>query len=104
MTSRFFTQADMDREVPLPPNVIPIGAAKIRRRAGPTVNHETVGLLERMLERAKRGHVVGVAIASSNADGSTGTAYACRNGSLELLLAAFFRLRLRLDDLERSTD
>ncbi len=102
MSPRFFTQADMDREVPLPSNVIPIGAARIRRRSGP--HQETVELLERVLERAKRGEVVGVAIAASNADGSTGTAYAYRRGSGELLLAAFFRLRIRLDDLERRTD
>lgn len=92
----------MDRDVPLPSNVIPIGAALVRRPRG--AHAATVQLLECVLERARRGEIVGVAIAAAQINGFTGTALAYKPGSWELLLAAFFRLRIRLDNNERETD
>lgn len=102
MTERLFVQADLDREVPQPTNVIPIGRARVCRPPQP--HRDTVDLLERVLERARRGDVIGIALATAYRDGSSGTGFTWGDGGLPTLYTALWRLRLRIDDWERSTD
>ncbi len=72
--------------------------------SGGEVHQDTVDLLQRVLDRAKRGEVVGVALATATSDGGTATAFTWVTGSWDHIIAGVRRLGLRLDDFDRATD